>query len=115
MFQSQNFLAVIDGVTSKSDFIVNQKITGKLAAELIADVLSEAEPEVTLMQLLKDIERRYQKFYDKYEFSYDKRGYGLQAVAVIYSAYHRTIWLIGDCQAMVDGELYENPKKGDFG
>ena len=40
---SDSFVAVIDGVTSKSDFLVNGKTTGRLAAGIIKDVV-EAMP-----------------------------------------------------------------------
>ena len=34
----------------------------------------------------------------------------LAASAVIFSRLRREIWLIGDCQCLVNGELFENPK-----
>lgn len=34
----------------------------------------------------------------------------LTASAVIYSAHHRQIWMIGDCQCIANGRLYENSK-----
>lgn len=34
----------------------------------------------------------------------------LAASAVIFSRLRREIWMIGDCQCMVNGELFENPK-----
>ena len=34
----------------------------------------------------------------------------LTASAVIYSRVSREIWMIGDCQCMVNGEYYDNPK-----
>lgn len=32
------------------------------------------------------------------------------ASAVIFSRVNREVWMIGDCQCLVGGELYENPK-----
>ncbi len=34
----------------------------------------------------------------------------LTASAVVYSAYHKQVWMVGDCQCIVNGEYYENPK-----
>ena len=34
----------------------------------------------------------------------------LTCSAVIYSRLNREIWMIGDCQCLLDGELLENPK-----
>lgn len=34
----------------------------------------------------------------------------MTASAVVYSRLRREIWLVGDCQCLVGGELYDNPK-----
>ena len=34
----------------------------------------------------------------------------MAASAVIYSVHRKEIWMVGDCQCMIDGLLYENPK-----
>lgn len=34
----------------------------------------------------------------------------LTASAVIYSAFQRQVWMVGDCQCMIDGQLYDNSK-----
>ena len=34
----------------------------------------------------------------------------LAASAVVFSRLRREIWMIGDCQCLVNGELFENPK-----
>ena len=40
---TQDFIAVIDGVTPKSDFSYKGKSTGRLAAECVAQAVKEAE------------------------------------------------------------------------
>lgn len=37
----------------------------------------------------------------------------MTASAVVYSRCNDQIWMIGDCQCMVDGKLYLNPKPGE--
>ena len=34
----------------------------------------------------------------------------MTASAVVYSRFYKQIWMVGDCQCMVNGELFENPK-----
>ena len=34
----------------------------------------------------------------------------LAASAIIYSRLWRQLWLVGDCQALIDGQLIDNPK-----
>lgn len=112
-FISDDFIAVIDGVTSKSDFRHEGKTTGRLAAELTCAALEVACRESTLSQVLDNINANINGFYDTYNFPYNRKEKGLQAACVIYSVHHRQLWMIGDCQASVDDTLYLNPKKSD--
>lgn len=110
---TRSFAAVIDGVTSKSDFAWEGKSTGRLAAELVARAVKNAPAEAGLEELIGSFCREFKGFYETVDFPYDKRELGLQAAAAVYSDEKREIWLIGDCQAMVDGIVYQNPKKSD--
>ncbi len=111
---TDHFIAVIDGVTSKSDFICGEKKTGRIAAELIARAIEQSAPDSECTDIIKNCNASYEDFYRRTDFPYDKKEYGLQAVAVICSVSKREIWLIGDCQAMVDGALYTSVKKSDI-
>lgn len=110
---TENFVAVIDGVTSKSNFQYEGRSTGRLAADFVKEVLMETAAETGITEIIAACNRRWRKFYSQTHFPYNKAAMGPQAAAVLYSAYYRTIWLIGDCQAMVDGQLYVTPKKSD--
>lgn len=112
-YMSENFIAVIDGVTSKSDFTYKGKTTGKLASEIIKDVLEKANKEVCINEIIKEINKEFTKFYQTVEFPYSKTEKGLQAVCAIYSEFYHEIWMIGDCQVAVDEKVYLNPKKSD--
>lgn len=111
---SEDFIAVIDGVTGKSDFLYDGKTTGKLTSEMICKVLNKLPKESSLMQLITEVNDEIGRFYKKYSFPYDIKEKGLQAAGVFYSAYYHEIWMIGDCQACVDGIQYFNPKKSDL-
>lgn len=110
---TQDFIAVIDGVTPKSDFSYNGKSTGRLAAECVAQAVKEAEKTDDCSRVIRRCNERFRDFYRTVEFPYDKKEKGLQAAAIIYSDHFREIWMIGDCQAMVDEVKYEQPKKSD--
>lgn len=112
-FTSENFVAVIDGVTSKTDFRYEGKTTGKLASEMIYKVMSKARREDSVQEIITRINEAFEEFYRKVPFPYDKSQKGLQAAGVIYSSYYNEIWMIGDCQAAVDGVVYLNTKKSD--
>ena len=112
-FQSENYIAVIDGVTSKTDFLYHGKTTGKLASEIIYRVLETLRGDEPLREIVERVHGEITAFYAQIDFPSDRGEKGLQAACVIYSAFYREIWMIGDCQAVVDGEVYLNPKKSD--
>ena len=37
----------------------------------------------------------------------------LTCSAVVYSRLNREIWMVGDCQCLINGELYDNPKPAE--
>ncbi len=113
LFISEDFIAIIDGVTSKSDFLYQNQTTGKLASTMIRDVLLNANKEDTLHQIIKKVNAAFKEFYEKVAFPYSKTEKGLQAACVIYSDFYNEIWMVGDCQAAVDGMVYINPKVSD--
>lgn len=108
-----DFLGIVDGVTAKSPFWYQGKTTGKWASTLIAQTIAEADSATTLPDLLRQINGVIQRFYEQVPFPYDRVSQGLQAVAVVYSRQLRQLWLVGDCQLLVDGQAVTNPKKSD--
>lgn len=107
------FYAVIDGVTSKSDFDYRGKTTGKLAAELIAETLDDIPLDATLDQLVSSVNSKFHAFYTNVNFPYDQSEKGLQAAAAIYSPFYEEMWMIGDCQVLLDDVNFFNTKRSD--
>lgn len=112
-FISDDFVAVIDGVTSKSDFRYEGKTTGKLAEDAVRRAVAALPRAASMPQFIKAVNAEISALYAQIDFPYDRREKGLQAVCAVYSDHLRQVWLIGDCQAMIDGRLYSNPKKSD--
>ena len=110
---TDSFVAVIDGVTSKSDFRSNGKTTGRLAAEIIKSVIQTMPRDITLKGFLAAVNEHFTRMCDEYPYLKNNRDKGMQAVCAIYSDYYREIWMIGDCQVMVDGREYRNNKPSD--
>lgn len=111
---TESFAAVIDGVTSKSDFRYEGKTTGKLAAEIVKGVIEQMPEDITVDRMVERINQRMEEVYREIDFPYDRGELGMQAACIVYSDFYREIWMIGDCQALVDGKFYENPKKSDI-
>lgn len=113
IFVSDDFIAVIDGVSSKTNYLLDGKTTGKLATERIIEVLGKINQEATLADFIEEINYSYIDFYKKNDFPYNKEKYGLQAMTAVFSKAHNEIWLIGDCQVKINGEIYFNTKLSD--
>lgn len=109
-----DFIAIVDGVTSKSNFEYHDKTTGKLASTMIAGVIERLPKDATLAVLIKQVNQRFADFYQHVEFTADRASQGLQAVAVIYSRFRNELWQVGDAQINLDGRLLTNPKPSDL-
>lgn len=113
---TDNFVAVIDGSTSKTPFRLDENMTnGQFAMRLIANYITDtlSEPGVSA-------ETFCERMTDQFRTAYEQRGVMSMmrqhpemrptASAIIYNKVRREIWMIGDCQALANGTLYENPK-----
>lgn len=112
---NENFVAVIDGSTSKSAVQISpEKSNGRLAMELIHDMITEMPSQITCEGFCRVITEGLQEFYDykgiDIQHLKDHSTERLTASCIVYSAFHQEIWMIGDCQCLVDGVFYDNPK-----
>ncbi|WP_018753843.1 hypothetical protein [Paenibacillus sanguinis] len=82
--------------------------------EMVKGQIEQLSPTARLEDLIQNVNREFSKIYQKIEFPLEKSKSGFQAVAVIYSDWHREIWLIGDCQFIIDGQWHLNAKKSDI-
>ena len=112
-----HFAAVIDGATSKSDYVSpDGKSTGRLAMELVLQAISELPPDADMPQAIVLITAKIHDFYVEHDLLADldaKPNMRFTANGVIYSAVRHEIWQIGDCQCMVNGTLHLNEKEID--
>lgn len=110
---NNNYIAVIDGATSKNSNSYNGKKGGKIAAELIANCLQNKNFDAHSGQkFLIDYIQSELKAYAKAN-QLEKRGIHLCASAVVYNAAKRQILTVGDCQFLIDGKHYTFHNKVD--
>lgn len=108
-----DFIAVIDGSTSKSSHRYSFfNSNGRLAMLLVSRTLQRVPKDISLKQFCQEatkaIRRKYSsRMLDRLTQHPEDR---ITASAVVYSRVRREIWMIGDCQCLVNGQLYENPK-----
>jgi len=113
---TDDFIAVIDGSTSKTPKHLSPDMkNGRYAMVLISDYIKqELKAEATVDDFCQGVTGYiYDKVYQPLGVAEQMRQHPeerLTASAIIYSRARQEIWMVGDCQAMVDGKLYENNK-----
>lgn len=115
-FFNNDFVAVIDGATSKSDLKIDGDSTGRKAAEIIWLALNEMQKELDYDEATRFITDQIFQFYIKNGLLSQVNSnpkYRCSASAIIYSKHHHEIWLIGDCHALVNGSHISNNKPLD--
>lgn len=111
-----DFIAVIDGSTSKTPHHLSPDMkNGRYAMVLISEYIQhELKPESTVEDFCEGVTSYiYNKVYrqqgieDQMQAHPEER---LTASAILYSKAKNEVWMVGDCQAIIDGKLYENNK-----
>lgn len=114
---TKDFVAVVDGSTSKGTVRYTEKSTGRTAADIVSFALKELVPADTDMaSAVSIVSEAIHGFYlqlDVLGMVSDNPENRLTASAVIYSCCREEVWMVGDCQCMLDGILYANPKRID--
>lgn len=111
-----DFIAVIDGSTSKTPHHLSPDMkNGRYAMVLISEYIQhELKPESTVEDFCEGVTSYiYNKVYRKLGIEKRLQAHPeerLTASAILYSKAKNEVWMVGDCQAIIDGKLYENNK-----
>lgn len=111
-----DFIAVIDGSTSKTPHHLSPDMkNGRYAMVLISEyILHELKPESTVEDFCEGVTSYiYNKVYHQQGIEEQMQAHPeerLTASAILYSKARNEVWMVGDCQAIIDGKLYENNK-----
>lgn len=111
-----DFIAVIDGSTSKTPHHLSPDMkNGRYAMVLISEYIQhELKPESTVEDFCEGVTSYiYNKVYRQQGIEEQMQAHPeerLTASAILYSKAKNEVWMVGDCQAIIDGKLYENNK-----
>ena len=111
-----DFIAVIDGSTSKTPHHLSPDMkNGRYAMVLISEfILHELKPESMVEDFCEGVTSYiYNKVYHQQGIEEQMQAHPeerLTASAILYSKARNEVWMVGDCQAIIDGKLYENNK-----
>ena len=116
MVVTDDFIAVIDGSTSKTPKHLNPDMkNGKYAMMLISVYIrEELKADASVDDFCQGVTAYiYNKVYEKLGVEERLKEHPeerLTASAILYSRTRNEVWMVGDCQAIIDGKLYENGK-----
>ena len=111
---TNNFAAVIDGSTSKTPTRLEPSMkNGRFAMMLISEYIKLMPADYSMDDFCRGITLRFAEEYDKRgitERMAEHPEERLTASAIIYSNNRKEVWMVGDCQAIIDGIYYDNSK-----
>lgn len=116
MVVTDDFIAVIDGSTSKTPKYLNPDMkNGRYAMMLISEYIrEELKADASVDDFCQGVTAYiYNKVYEKLgveEWLKEHPEERLTASAILYSRTRNEAWMVGDCQAIIAGKLYENGK-----
>ena len=115
IFYNDNFVAVIDGVTSKGQIKWDGHTSGYHAKEMIIRGLGQLKGGETAFEALSYLNTLlYNEYGDNTRFFRDNPEERLQATLVIYSINNKQIWCFGDCQFIINDEIFIDEMKIDI-
>lgn len=116
MVVTDDFIAVIDGSTSKTPKHLNPDMkNGRYAMMLISEYIQEElKADASVDEFCQGVTAYiYNKVYEKLGVEERLKEHPeerLTASAILYSRTRNEIWMVGDCQAIIAGKFYENGK-----
>ena len=116
MVVTDDFIAVIDGSTSKTPKHLNPDMkNGRYAMMLISEYIrEELKADASVDDVCQGVTAYiYNKVYEKLGVEERLKEHPeerLTASAILYSRTRNEVWMVGDCQAIIAGKLYENGK-----
>lgn len=112
---TDSYVAVIDGSTSKTPLqVCPGRSNGRTAMLAIAGYIRSARPGLSLAAFCDGLTACIRSIYETSAMDMERLRCTpeerLTASVIVYSLVRREVWMIGDCQCLVDGVLYTNEK-----
>lgn len=110
---TDDFIAVIDGSTSKTERRYSLfHSNGEHAMRLVSKYIKGMPKATTCHEFCVGVSAYILKQYKKSQLPrlalYPEER--LTASAIVFSRLNREVWMVGDCQCLIGGQYYDNPK-----
>jgi len=117
---TDDFVAVIDGSTSKATHNYHPfRSNGRQAMKTVQRVVRNAKPDMTVQQFCTQATSAMMRNYQHWAMLHatdikatltSHPEQRMAASAAVFSRLRREVWLVGDCQCLINGQLFDNPK-----
>ena len=107
-----DFVAVIDGSTSKTPHKFHPQMSnGRLCMMATSHFVRQMPADLSLPQFCGQVTAHIHALYPADDTPMKTRPQErLCASAVVYSALRHEVWMVGDCQCMINGQVFRNDK-----
>lgn len=116
IFVSEHFAAVIDGVTTKSTMKYANETSGRACSQLLKKALEDLPLKSTANRAVEFLTSAVFSMYNETGIEEHVMNFPAErasACIAIYSKFRNELWMVGDCQCMVDKTVYSNIKPID--
>lgn len=116
LFISDDFVAVIDGATSKSAFQwPNGATSGRYAKDVIMNAMNQLKRDATANEAIEYLSQQLAKEYlHDVAIPLQDISSNLEASIIIYSTYRQEVWRYGDCLLRINQRNRTNEKEIDI-
>lgn len=116
IYLGSSFVAVIDGATSKTERRWEDQTGGRKAALTLKEAFAHLPPEATAREAIDHLTAAIKEVYERYQVLDIMRDEPVQratACVVVVSLFRKEVWLVGDCQCLLNQELIRDEKEID--
>ncbi len=113
---NDRFVAVLDGTTSQVTDYLGDRTPGKKAVVTMAAVLDDAPGDLAPEEMFRRLNAAVAEMYHQeaiFEKARNNPEYRSSAAVIIYSRARSELWMVGDCQALVDDTAFTAWKDAD--
>jgi hypothetical protein len=113
---TNDYAAVIDGASAKSDFTINGLTTGKYIMLKLKEIIPWINPWYSAEEFVDEINKKLIHIYkeeDIYDVIREDCNKVPSASLTVYSKHHHEVWLFADGQLLAGGIEYKNELKVD--
>lgn len=113
---TDNFIAVIDGSTSKTENRISRwRTNGRYCMQLIEKYIKQMPKDITVDEFCIGVTKYIKSKYKTSQIEYleNHPEDRLTASCIVFSRLQRQVWMVGDCQCLIGQYYFSNAKPSE--